>query len=120
MNAVTRATTLTVLRNAVSPLDLDDAVMAQRGEHLRDVVPRLTLRIHSDLATVEPEGLPALHTVVSAGEALRSDLLDRLPAATRLAHLLADIPVLLRNLAQGLENSEQYKETLKIAKIEKR
>jgi CelD/BcsL family acetyltransferase involved in cellulose biosynthesis/predicted ATP-grasp superfamily ATP-dependent carboligase len=55
VNAVTRATTLTALRDAVSPVKVRAPAAAYRGEHLRQVPQELSLRIYSDLAAIEDE-----------------------------------------------------------------
>ena len=52
-NAVIRATTLTVLRNAPSPPDLSQAAVAPRAGRRREVPPELSFRIYGDLAAVE-------------------------------------------------------------------
>jgi D-aspartate ligase len=52
---VIRATTLTALRNADSPVNVRPAAVAVRAEYLRQVPPHLTLHIHDDLAAVESE-----------------------------------------------------------------
>jgi CelD/BcsL family acetyltransferase involved in cellulose biosynthesis/predicted ATP-grasp superfamily ATP-dependent carboligase len=52
---VTRATTLTALRNADAPVNVRLAAFADRAERLREVPRHLSLRIYSDLAAVEAE-----------------------------------------------------------------
>jgi CelD/BcsL family acetyltransferase involved in cellulose biosynthesis len=54
VNAVTRATTLTAFRNETASVDDRPASVARRGDRLREV-PRLDLRIYSDLTAVESE-----------------------------------------------------------------
>ncbi len=54
-NAVIRATTLTVLRNAPSPPDLSQAAVAPRVGRRREVPPKLSFRIYGDLAAVESD-----------------------------------------------------------------
>jgi D-aspartate ligase len=54
VSAVTRATTLTAFRDETAPVDVRPASVARRGELLREV-PRLELRIYSDLTAVETE-----------------------------------------------------------------
>ncbi len=52
-NAVIRATTLTVLRNAPSPPALSQSAVAPRAGRRREVPPKLSFRIYGDLAAVE-------------------------------------------------------------------
>jgi D-aspartate ligase len=54
VNAVTRATTLTAFRNETASVDVRPASVTRRGDSLREV-PRLDLRIYSDLTGVESE-----------------------------------------------------------------
>ena len=54
-NAVIRATTLTVLRNAPSPPDLGQAAVAPRAGRRREVPPKLSFHIYGDLAAVESD-----------------------------------------------------------------
>ncbi len=54
-NAVIRATTLTVLRNAPSMPALSQSAVAPRAGRRREVPPKLSFRIYGDLAAVEDD-----------------------------------------------------------------
>jgi CelD/BcsL family acetyltransferase involved in cellulose biosynthesis len=55
VSAVTRATTLTAFHNVAAPVDVRSATVARHSEPTRDVLPRLTIRIFSELGAVEAE-----------------------------------------------------------------
>ena len=50
-----RATTLTAFHDVAAPVDVRSATVARHGERTRDIRPRLTLRIFSELGAVEAE-----------------------------------------------------------------
>jgi D-aspartate ligase len=55
VSAVTHATMLTAFRNETASVEIRPAAVARRSDALRETPPRLTLRIYSDLNTVEAE-----------------------------------------------------------------